>query len=193
MSYLELQPREVEIPRTVAEALVLVVANPAQLTRGDVLIKRDTPLPSSLRGISLRRIGLWNLLFGLKASECDRLTRSGGWHFFFFAQALESTAVAATASGAIQKAFNRMSQQAEREGINAIEIIEVHTRKLFGMCRTRIAAHRRHIKSSPYFRDPDPNHRVKGLWDFMKMFEVIERIEARHKQSQSKLFPKCIA
>src|ERR1051325_11467357 len=125
MPHLELLPREVEIRRNVAEAQALVVAHPAQLTRGDVLIERDTPLPSSLRGISLRRVGLLNLLFGLKASECDRLIRSEGWHFFFLAQALESTAVAGTASCAIQKAFNRISQQAEREGINAIEIIEV--------------------------------------------------------------------
>src|ERR1051326_9600230 len=114
MSHLELLPSEGEIRRNVAEAQGLAVANPAQPVSGDLLINPDTPLPSGLRGVSLQQVAIcWNLLFGMNASECDRLIRSEGWHFFFLVQALESTAVAATAPGAIR---------AEREGINAIEI-----------------------------------------------------------------------
>jgi hypothetical protein len=91
-----------------------VIGSLDQVTTGSVVIKPGTPLPHALT-ISLRRIGPWNLLADLSASEFDRILRRERWHLFFVVPPVEAWGLALSFHTALGRAQAVCSGRSRRE------------------------------------------------------------------------------
>ena len=52
----------------------------------------------------------------------------------------------------------------EAQNFNALQIVEVTTRRFLGLHYAKVIAHARHIKRSPFLRDLDPYHVSRNIW-----------------------------
>lgn len=151
-----------------------IIGSPEQAKAGSLLIRPGTLLPHNL-ALSLRRIGPWNLIADLSASELDRLVRSEGWHVFFVVPPVEATGLGLSVRSAVRKALAGVVRQVEARDLNAVEIADIRVRRLLNLHYVRIMAHPRHVRDSPFLRDLDPNHRVEGMWNHLRIFEIRNR------------------
>jgi len=53
---------------------------------------------------------------------------------------------------------------------NALEIVEITTKRFLGLCYVRVIAYPRQVKHSPFLRDLDPYHTTRNVWDFKQVF-----------------------
>lgn len=151
-----------------------VIGTPEQVTTGSVLIRPGTALPHGL-AVSLRRMGKWNLIAELSALVLDRMIRSEGWHLFFMVPPVVGSGLGLSFHSALRKALADAVRQVEMKDLNALEIKNVRVRQLLKVHYARIIAHPRHVRDSPFLRDPDPYHRVEGMWNFTQIFHVRNR------------------
>lgn len=119
-----------------------------QVKTGSVFIKRGTPLSRSL-ALPLRRIGGWNLITGVSASELDRLLRSQGWHLFFLVPPVEAGGCALNFHAALRKALLGVFRQVEARSLNAAEINDLRGWRFFNVHYVRLTAYPRHVRDSP--------------------------------------------
>jgi hypothetical protein len=155
-------------------ATATIIGSLAQVTKGSVLIRPGTALPAALR-LPLRRLGHWNLIADLSASELDRLVRNEEWHLFFLVPAVESSRLGLSPHSAFQKALRDVVRQVEARDFNALEVADVRVRSLMNLHYVRITAYPRHVRNSPFLRDLNPHHRVGALWNSLRIFEVRNR------------------
>ena len=161
-------------------APVTIIGSPEEVKAGSVMIKPGTSLPHGL-GLSLRRVGLWNLIADLGAPELDRLVRSEGWHLFYVVPPVEAIGLGLSLHSAIWKAFSGVVRQVEARDLNAVEIADIRVRRLLNLHYACVTAHPRHVRDSPFLRDLDPHHRVEGMWNHLRIFEIRNRKVAQRK------------
>lgn len=157
-----------------------VIGSLDEIQTGSVLIRPGTSLPPGL-DLPLSRVGNWNLLAGLQPSELDRLIRAQGWHLFFMVPAVYASGLGASRRSAFRKALAGIVRQAEGKKLNALEIADIRVRRVLNLHYVRIAAHPRHIRDSPFLRNLDPHHRVEGVWNSTRLFEIRNRKVAQVK------------
>lgn len=163
-------PRELLVKEKPA-ATATIIGSLEQVTRGSVLIRPGTALPDALH-LPLRRIGHWNHIADLSAPELDRLVRNEGWHLFFMVPPVEASGLGLSPHSAFRKALRDVVRQVEARDLNAVEVADVRVRSLLNLHHVRITAYRRHVRNSPFLRDLDPHHRVDGLWNSLRIFEI---------------------
>lgn len=151
-----------------------IIGSAEQVQASSVLIKPGTSLPQGLV-LPLRRAGHWNLIAGLPAADLDRTLRREGWHFFYIVPPIENSGVGLSFHTAFRKALAGVVRQVEAQGLNATEIANIRVRRFLGLRYVAVTAYPRHIRNSPYLRDPDPHHYVRGMWDFTRIFDTQNR------------------
>ena len=75
----------------------------------------------------------------------------------------------------LKKGLKKMAAATEAQNFNALEIVEITTKRFLGLCYARVVAHARHAKHSPYLRDLDPHYVPRNVWDFKQVFGGVLR------------------
>ena len=150
----------------------LVVIGTAQdIVAGSVLIKSRLRLPESVR-FAPKHYGSWKLLAGVDGFAAERKLSEAGWNFFFLVPEIRRSALSSNHNKALKRALKKIVSTTEAQNFNALEIVEVTTRRFLGLHYTKVVGHPRHIKRSPLLRDIDPYHVSRNVWDFK---EVLKR------------------
>ena len=79
---------------------------------------------------------------------------------------IRRSALSSNRSKALRRALKKIVSTTEAQNFNALEIVEVTTRRFLGLHYAKVVAHPRHIKRSPFLRDIDPYHVSRNVWDF---------------------------
>jgi hypothetical protein len=156
-------------PKTIEPAMPL-----DELTPGTIMIKAGTPLPRAMN-VLFKRYGGWRVPQGLNAFGLERRLAANGWHYFFILPSARPTRWAFRPESAIRRAVDAALKRVQHEGFNSMEIAEVELKKVLGVYRVRLTTHARHIKNSPFLREPDPYARMPRVWDFRRIFDKINR------------------
>jgi|SRR5581483_5267236 len=155
----------VERPLTPAP---VVIATTKDIRAGSVLIKSSARLPESVRFES-KQYGHWKVLAGVDGFAVERALSEVGWHFFFIVPETRAAAVSWTPQGAARKALKKVTMAIEAKNFNALEIAEITTKHFLGLYYTRVVAHAREVKGSPFLRDLDPYYTPRNVWDFKQV------------------------
>lgn len=99
----------------------------------------------------------------------ERWLSEAGWHFFFIVPAISAGALSFDRNKALKKGLKKILTETEAKNFNALEIVEITTRRFLGLCYVRFVAHPRQVKHSPYLRDLDPYHTTRNVWDFKQV------------------------
>jgi hypothetical protein len=81
----------------------------------------------------------------------------------------------------MKHAVSAALRRVEHEEFNSMEISEIDVRRVMGVYRVRLTTHARHIKNSPFLREPDPHARMPRIWDFRRIFDKINRDNSQIK------------
>ena len=81
------------------------------------------------------------------------------------------SALSSNRSKALRSALKKIVSTTEAQNFNALEIVEVTTRRFLGLHYAKVVAHPRHIKRSPFLRDLDPYHVSRNVWDFKRVLK----------------------
>lgn len=154
--------------------ILLPIRRAPQIEVGNVLLRGDSVFPPSVQ-VDLRPAGEWKLVANEKAPALGRRLEREGWNFFFIASMVASAAVGFDSNKALLKALDGVARQVEAMGFNALEIVSIEKQRFFGIHRAKIRAHARHIRNSPFVRNPDPHHYPRGLWEFTRIFTISNR------------------
>jgi hypothetical protein len=142
-----------------------------------VLIKAGAEVPQL--AYPKRRIAGWNLIEGVNAYELYRSLRKMGWYFLFFIPKIEASAFAFTSYAALRKAVRKVLRRVDLRGFNALEIIAIRKRNWLGMKHVHVTVHPHHVRRNPYAHDLDPHRRMKGIWDFKRIHQAVNR-QSKH-------------
>ena len=143
----------------------VVIATTEDIQAGSVMIKSGARLPESARFESKQKVH-WNVLAGVDGFAVERTLSEAGWHFFFMVPETRAAAVSSTPQGAVRKALKKATAAIEAQDYNALEIVEITTKRFLGLYYARVVAHARHAKHSPYLRDLDPHYVPRNVWNF---------------------------
>jgi hypothetical protein len=153
-----------------SEAAVLL----DQLVPGTIMIRDKTPLPDAAN-VVFKRYGDWRVPQGLNAFGFERRLTAAGWHYFFIVPSARTTRWAFRREAAMKNALDSALRRVAKEAFNSVEIVEIEVKKVFGLYRVRLTTHSRHVKNSPFLREPDPHARLPRIWDFRTIFDKINR------------------
>ena len=112
---------------------------------------------------------------GLDAFGLERRLVAAGWHYFFIVPSRRITRFGLTRETAVARAIGAVLRQVEKEHFNSVEVTGIEVRRVLGVYRVRMTANSRHVRNSPFLRDPDPYARLPRVWDFRRIFEKINR------------------
>lgn len=155
----------VETPTTLTP---VVIATPGDILAGSVLVKSGTHLPESACFDS-KQYGQWKLLAGVDGFAVERTVSGAGWHFFFMAPENRAAAVSSTRHDAVRKALKKVTAAIEAQDFNALEIVEITTKRFLGVYYGKVVAHARHVEHSPFLRGLDRYHVPRNVWDFKQV------------------------
>ena len=144
---------------------LVVIGTTEDIVAGSVLIKSSLRLPESVHFAS-RQYGSWKILAGIDGFAAERKLSEAGWNFFFVVPEIRRSALSSNRSKALRRALKKIVSTTEAQNFNALEIVEVTTRRFLGLHYAKVVAHARHIKRSPFLRDIDPYHVSRNVWDF---------------------------
>ena len=66
----------------------------------------------------------------------------------------------------MRKALKKVATAIEAQNFNALELVEITTKRFLGLHYATVVAHARHSKHSPYLRDLDPDYMPRKVWNF---------------------------
>ena len=144
---------------------LVVIGTTQDIVAGSVLIKSSLRLPESAHFAS-RRYGSWKILAGIDGFAAERKLSEAGWNFFFVVPEIMRSALSMNRNKALRRTLQKVASTTEAQNFNALEIVEVTTRRFLGLHYAKVIAHPRHIKRSPFLHDLDPYHVSRNVWDF---------------------------
>ena len=144
---------------------VVVIGTVEDIVAGSVLIKSKLRLPESVP-FAPKQYGSWRLLAGADGFAVERKLSEAGSNFFFLVPELRRSALSSNRSKALRRALKKIVSTTEAQNFNALEIVEVTTRRFLGLHYAKVVANPRHIKRSPFLRDLDPYHVSRNVWGF---------------------------
>jgi hypothetical protein len=159
----------------------VVIATTEDIGAGSVLIKSDAHFESN-------RYGSWKLLTGLDGFAVERRLSEAGCHFFFVVPRITIGALSSSRNGAIRRGLKKVLAIIEEQNFNALEIVEITTKRFLGVDYARVVAHPRQVKNSPFVRDLDPYHVTRTVWDSQRILRDrikrdLRRIEASEERN----------
>lgn len=145
-----------KITGTAASPLI-VPGTTEELRAGSVLLHPDVRLPKSVH-FALKEYGSWKILTGVNGFAVERRLSEVGWHFFFIVPAISAGALSSDRNKALRKGLKKILTETEAQNFNALEIVEITTKRFLGLCYVKVVAHPRQVKHNPFLRDLDPYH-----------------------------------
>lgn len=152
-------------PETPRGADLMVIGTAEDIVVGSVLIKSGLRLPESVP-LASRRYGSWKILAGVDGFATERKLSEAGWNFFFVVPEIRRSALSMNRNKALRRTLQKVVSTTEAQNFNALEIVEVTTRRFLGLHYATVVANPRHIKRSPFLRDLDPYHVSRNVWGF---------------------------
>lgn len=142
----------------------VVIATLQEIRTGSVLVKSDVRLPDSA-GFESKHFGPWTLLTKADRFEVGRVLSEAGWHFFFMVPQISFGALSVKPNKAMRAALKKVFAAVEKQGFNALEIVEITPKGILGLHYVKVVVHARHVKNSPFLRDLDPYYGPRGVWN----------------------------
>ncbi len=149
---------------------LVLIGTTQNIVAGSVLIKSSLRLPESVY-FAPKQYGSWKLLAGVDGFDAERKLSEAGWNFFFVVPEIMCFALSMNPNKALRRTLNKVVRATEAQNFNALEIVEVTTRRILGLHYAKVIAHLRHIRRSPFLRDIDPYHVSRNVWDFKRAFK----------------------
>jgi len=163
-----------EISRTAAPPLV-ILGTTEDVRAGSVLLHAIAGWPESAHFRS-KQYGAWKILTGVNGFEVEQRLSEAGWHFFFIVPATSSGSLSSDHNKAVRRGLKKILSKTEAQNFNALEIVEITTKRLLGLFYVKIIAHPRQVKVSPFLRNLNPYHSTRNVWDFKQALRRRARI-----------------
>jgi len=116
------------------------------ITTGAILIADGTLLPESLLFESEPYISGWSLIKNLDSKGIDQIIGKAGWHFFYIAGAIETSAFGSDEKKTTRKAIKQVIAKLKSKNFNCLEITRVAAKRSLGLPYVHLSAHSRHIQ-----------------------------------------------
>ncbi len=119
---------------------------------GIILMGKDTLRPRCFQLEDATYPHAWmSVKHNLNSYELELELATGGWTFFYMANAMRATACGFNRSRMIRAALKRLITDARKQRCNALEIDDVETRSFLGIPYVSISAHPRHMQKGMVF------------------------------------------
>jgi hypothetical protein len=96
-----------------------------EITRGDILIKDDAPLPQELRFESQPCVPNWKVVTSLKSPALDREIQKTGWTFLSLAGETKASVFGIDHAKMIRRAIEAIVTSKSSQRFNSLEIVEI--------------------------------------------------------------------
>ncbi len=120
--------------------------NLTTIKKGSLLLAEGTPLPATVSLASDPCAPEWRLLNRINPKQLTDLIQQAGWHCFYLAAELETTAWGWDQEATLQKAIHRITAQTKAAQYNCVEIKQVEARRWLGISVVKLTAHSRQIQ-----------------------------------------------
>jgi hypothetical protein len=117
---------------------------------GTIFFRQGTSLPNGVSAHTEPRGQGWKRVTGLDAYAFGRAIAKLDWTFFALADELKSTAFGFNSEKRVGKAVDRMVASLHASEFNAVEIMDVRSKRFFGVPYTTLRARSRHIQQGAY-------------------------------------------
>lgn len=114
----------------------------------EVLVRRDTTLPKTLKMENQLVLGEWNVVSQLSPAEFDKELYRAGWQFFYIPPETQSRALGFGRKHALARALTKLLAKVDAKKLNALQITGVEAKKFLGIHYASISAYLRHIQKS---------------------------------------------
>jgi hypothetical protein len=122
------------------------MTNRKTIKKGSLLLADGTALPASVSLASDPYAPEWRLLHRINPKQLTDLIQQAGWHCFYLAAELETTAWGWDQDATLQKAIQRITAQTKAAHYNCVEIKHIEARRWLGISMIRLTAHSRQIQ-----------------------------------------------
>lgn len=122
------------------------MADPTTIKKGSLLLAEGTALPASVSLASNPCAPDWRLLNRINPTQLTELIQQAGWHCFYLAAELETTAWGWDQEATLHKALQRITAQTKAAHYNCVEIKHVEARRWLGISVVTLTAHSRQIQ-----------------------------------------------
>jgi hypothetical protein len=122
------------------------MTNRKTLKKGSLLLADGTALPDSVSLASHPYAPEWRLLHHINPKQLTDLIQQAGWHCFYLAAELETTAWGWDQEATLQKAIQRITARTKAARYNCVEIKHIEARRWLGISMVKLTAHSRHIQ-----------------------------------------------
>ena len=125
------------------------VTNVVESLHGEeVLVRRDTFLPETVKMGDQLVFGEWNLVSALSPAEFDKELYRAGWQFFYIPPEIRAGALGRSRKHALERALNKLLAKADGAKLNAVQITGVEAKKFLGIHYASISGYLRHVQKS---------------------------------------------
>lgn len=121
-----------------------------ELQAGRILIREDTPLPTTLRIESEPYVFGWRLVKDLDECRFGRKVRETGWTFFCLAGRVRAAGFGSERQNGVRSAVRRMLTRLTSEKFNSLEITGVVSKRFLGLPYVIVSARSRHIQNGVF-------------------------------------------
>jgi hypothetical protein len=125
---------------------------------GLVLIRAGAAVPESSELIE-STVHDWNGM-AFPAPEFEEWLRGTDWQWSYYTPSLTQTAWGVTPDHAIRRAAQAAVVQAEKKGLNSVEVESTVIRGASGLYRATVKLGVRNLQQGPFLKELGPRHRV---------------------------------
>jgi hypothetical protein len=151
---------------------------------GNVFLKNSAQMPECLRFVS-EPYGSWKKLVDVGGHTLELMARRAGWYFSYLASIVEAGTLRSSLESATRSAVEKVMENVDRCGFNALEIVGITTHRVLGLRYVRVVAVPRQLQPSPRLRDPYPYYYYpKGFEDFETIFWTAAEMSLGSRESR---------
>jgi hypothetical protein len=103
----------------------------------EVLVRRDTSLPETVKTEDQLGLGEWNLVSGLNPKQFDKELYKAGWQFFYIPPETRASAVGFNRKQALERALKKLLAKAHAAKLNAVQLTGVEANLSVGFSPTQ--------------------------------------------------------
>ena len=119
------------------------------LRGNEVLVRRDTLLPETVKREDQLVMAEWNIVSHLATAETEKRLNQAGWHFFYLPPEVRASAIGFNRRRVIASAVRKLLEKANSGQLNIVQITGLDEKELLGIHYARVSAYLRHIQKGP--------------------------------------------
>lgn len=133
------------------------------LLGNEVLVRRDTLLPETVKREDQLVMGEWNIVSQPATAEIERQLNQVGWHLFYLPPEVRASAIGFNRRRVIARAMQKLLEKANAGQLNVVQITDSDEEELLGIHYARVSAYLRHIQKGPILFQAAENVRQQEL------------------------------